>query len=216
MSNPVSVLKQISDAYRSPDGQGVLIAGKIVVAGTGEMGGQEFYIEDLDRAGGFRVAGSVPVEEGDVVTVGGALQSESGERSILATNITVTNQLLTCLKPMFARTSSIGGGNWGPNTPGVTGGTGLRNLGLLVRVCGSVTYVGDSSEPFFYIDDGCGLSDGSGHRGMRVECRQIPKPALGWSVDITGISSCLQLNGSVIRTVKARRSTDISTLLLRF
>lgn len=216
VSNAVSMLKTISDAYGSPDGQGVHIAGRIVVAGTAEMGGNEFYIQDSNRAGGFHVSSSVPVAEGDVVTIDGTLESESGERSIAATDVTVTDQLLTLLKPMCVRSSAIGGGSFSANTPGVTDGTGLRNLGLLVKVSGGVTYVGDAGETFFYIDDGCALSDGSGHTGLRIECRDLPKPAMRSVVCITGISSCRELNASVIRTVKARRGTDISTIFSGF
>jgi len=210
VSNLVSVLQHVSDAYRSPDGQGVSISGRVVVAGTAEMGGQEFYIEDTSRAGGFRVSSSLPVDEGDIVTILGYLTSQSSERSITATNVSVTDQLLTPLRPLFTRTAGIGGGDWGSYTPGVTGGTGLRNLGLLVKVAGKVTYVGGPDEPFFYIDDGCKLSDGSGHIGLRVECGSLPKPALEYWATVTGVSSCRELNGSVIRTLKARRAADIS------
>ena len=211
VSNPVSVLQHVSDAYRSPDGQGVSISGRVVVAGTAEMDAQEFYIEDTSRAGGFRVSSSFPVDEGDIVTILGYLTSQSSERSITATDVSVTQQLLTPLRPLFTRTAGIGGGDWGPNTPGVTGGTGLRNLGLLVKVAGKVTYVGGPDEPFFYIDDGCALSDGSGHTGLRVECRNLPKPGPESWAAVTGVSSCRELNGSVIRTLKARRAADISS-----
>ena len=87
----------------------------------------------------------------------------------------------------------------------------MRNLGLLVKVAGKVTYVGGSNEPFFYMDDGCKLSDGSGHTGLRVECRNLPKPGLGFWATVTGVGSCCELNGSTIRTVKARRAEDISS-----
>lgn len=207
--NPISALRVIADAFPCADQQGVHCSGQAVTASTTEMGGTEFYIQETSGSCGIRVAWSKPVTEGDVVTIAGTLITESGERTIRADMVQVDNQLLTPLAPIGLPNRTVGGGNFGPNTTGVTGGKGLRNLGLLVTTWGRTTYIGGVDENFFYIDDGSRLSDGSGRVGLRIECRSLLKPALGVFVRVTGISSCELLGEKTVPTIKVRRQTDI-------
>jgi uncharacterized protein (TIGR03790 family) len=209
VENPVSNLVSISDAYHSPDGQGVRITEKVVTAGTLEMGGGEFYVEDHTRAGGIRIVSSQILEEGDVVSIVGDLVTENGERSVAATEVQTDEHLLTRLAPVQMQNRAVGGGDVNDQTRGITGAVGLRNLGLLIKTWGRVTYVGGVDEPFFYIDDGSRLVDGSGHVGIKILSRGIPKPEIGRWVSVLGVSSCEQRDTSVVRVVKLRRPTDI-------
>lgn len=206
--NPVSVLRALSDALPCADTQGVECTEKIVTAGTIEMGGSEFYVQEANGTCGFRVISDEIVSEGDVVNISGALVTDSGERSIQADEDGVDDveQVLTLLKPVGLPNRSIGGGNIGENTAGVTGGKGLRNIGLLVKTWGKVTYVGDD---FFYIDDGSRLDDGSGYIGLKVNCRDLCKPALYGNVTVTGISSCEEVDEKTIPVLKLRRQSDL-------
>ena len=212
VENPISNLTVIADAFPSCDGQGVRATEKVVTVGTAEMGGGEFYIEEPDRSSGIRIISTEQVNEADVVNIEGDLTTESGERSISATSVAVVHQLLTPLKPFAMPNGALGGGDLTPDTKGVTGGVGARNVGLLVTTWGRVTYVGGADEEFFYIDDGSGLEDGSGHVGVKVGCRDLEKPQLGWLVTVTGLSACEELGDCVIRLLKPRRQSDISPI----
>lgn len=211
VQNALSKLATIADAFPAADGQGVLATAKPVVAGTEDMGGGEIYVEELNYTGGMRVITTVPVEEGDLVTVSGPLTTEMGERSISGTSVIVVNHLVTPISPVMLPNKAVGGGNLNAQTLGVTGGTGLRNIGTLVRTWGVVTYVGTSEESFFYIDDGSDLDDGSGHSGLRIRLMRqgITKPQLHSKLVVTGVASSLAVGERRIPTLKPRRQSDI-------
>lgn len=211
--NPVSVLRVISDALPCADEQGLQCTEKIVTAATVAMGGTEFYVQEADRSSGIRVISTTPVTEGDLVNIAGAVVTDSGERSIRADTVQIGQRLLTPLKPVGMPIKWIGGGDFGANTKGVTGGKGLRNIGLLVTTCGTTTYIGGVGEDFFYIDDGSRLNDGSGHVGLKVECRDLTKPALDAKVRITGISSCEDTGVRVIPMLKVRTESDVKVMM---
>lgn len=212
ITNPVSMLHAISEAFPSPDGQVVLTVPKIVTAGTAEMGGKEFYIEESNRSCGIRVASTVAVREGDMVVVSGPLATTSGERSVEANDVQIQPDPGTPLSPIGMVINMVGGADICANTKGITGGWGPRNIGLLVKTCGKTTYIGGENEDFFYVDDGSGLKDGSGHIGVKIRCRDLVKPALGVNVLITGISSCEDIGVRIIPTIKVRRQSDVKVM----
>ena len=207
--NPVSPLRVVADAFGCEDQQGIICSDVVVTTSTEDMGSAEFYVQELNGSSGVRVIWTGQVSEGDVVSIEGMLVTQNGERSILADSVIIENQLLTPPGPRGMVNKSVGGGDFCPNTPGVTGGAGLRNLGLLIKSWGRVTYVGDETEDFFYIDDGSRLDDESGHVGLRVKSRHLMKPAVGRYVAVTGISSCQAVGSRIIPVIKVRRQGDI-------
>jgi hypothetical protein len=118
--------------------------------------------------------------------------------------------------PLGVTGRTIGGGSLNAYTPGVAGGVGLNNIGLLVRMCGRVTFK-DEVNKFFYIDDGYGRSDGSGHLGVRVSYDNLavsesfsPPSEENAFVAVTGISSTVVINNLVHPNLLPRRSVDMS------
>ena len=115
--------------------------------------------------------------------------------------------------PLGVTSRDIGGGALNQYTPGVESGKGLNNIGLLVRMWGRVTFV-DSTNKFFYIDDGCGREDGSGNKGVRVSYDNLAlgetfsPPAQYSYVAITGISSTVMINTKVQPNLRPRRDAD--------
>ncbi len=208
IANPVSSLRRIADAFSCSDQQGVKCSGQVVTASTDDMGGCEFYVQEKDGTSGIRVIWDKPVGEGDAVAITGILVTDRGERSIRASSVDVGNQLRTIPRPRGMPNWSVGGGDLNCNTRGVTGGVGLRNIGLLICTWGRTTYVGSDDEDFVYIDDGSRLDDGSGHVGLRVKCCNFSKPAAGAFVAVTGVSSCEDLGGRLIPVVKTRKQGD--------
>ncbi len=125
--------------------------------------------------------------------------------------------------PLAMNNKAIGGGPLNDFTPGVTNGTGLNNIGLLVRTTGKVTYV-DTTNKFFYIDDGSALEDGTTNAlgelvlGVRVSYANLAPgasficPSFGTYWAITGISSTTQISVSggdvIIPTLRPRNNAD--------
>ncbi len=201
----------LKDAKLSPDGAPADITGAIVT----RTGAGIFYAEAPDRSIGIRVsyAGTAPAE-GDQVSISGFLSTTSeGERVIQASQVVTTGAAL--IKSLHVQTDSLGGQSWSYNSSngsgqqGVTGATGLNNIGLLMTVTGRVTAVPDASA--FYLDDGCSLNDGSGFSGVRVslEGAGITPPALGSDVTVTGISSCYLTEGVENRRVLLYKASDV-------
>src|SRR5690606_30155191 len=93
----------------------------------------------------------------------------------------------------------------GAGQQGITGASGLNNIGLLVTTWGTVTWIGDG---YLYLDDGSGLRDGTGPVGIRV----IYDPTgygVGDYLNVRGISSCFSTGNSVARQILIRSMDDI-------
>jgi len=100
---------------------------------------------------------------------------------------------------------------------GVAGGAGLNNIGLLVKTWGKVTFV-DTTNKFFYIDDGYGRLDGSGHTGIRCSYGYlagvtITPPAQNAYVSVIGVISTVVIDTKVQPNIRPRRQTDIDDSL---
>ncbi len=105
------------------------------------------YIESDNRVSGIRVdtdtsaSGLTNTDVGEIVTVDGTVQQDSAAQEIYiqAASITPTGQTYT-IQPLGLTNKSAGGGSavgsGGNGQVGVAGGTGLNNIGLLVRTTG--------------------------------------------------------------------------------
>ncbi len=78
---------------------------------------------------------------------------------------------------------------------GIADAPGLNNIGLRARIVGKVTYAGTDT---YYIDDGYGASDGSGHTGVRVRSLGSRVPSVDEHVRVDGIISCVK-EGDIIQ-----------------
>ncbi|MHB9035785.1 MAG: carboxypeptidase-like regulatory domain-containing protein [Armatimonadota bacterium] len=136
----------LADAKKMADGSSVFVSNMVVTAVFDGF----FYIEDQDRHSAIKVLGSASV--GNVVSVRGTMATSEGERAINAASVDVIGGSGILLQPLGMTNKALGGGDE-INNPGVTGGTGLNNLGLLVRTTGSVVGVTGST---LTIDDGSG------------------------------------------------------------
>jgi len=201
----VNVLKtSVYQVKSSENGASVTLTGKVVSAGPAEFTGI-MYIQEPDRSSGLKVElGSAQTDAtiGSFVTVIGALQTLAGERTITNPAVTVTGSG----NPPSALSMvnrDVGGSALNSYTPGVTGGVGLNNIGLLVCVWGRVTTIGSD---YFYLDDGSGLSGGL---GLKIITGTLAKPGSSQYAVAVGISS-VEVDGSIVRPViRARREGDL-------
>ena len=204
-SPPVHSLKE------APETAPVYVTGKTVTAGNNQFT-SAFYIQDEDCSSGIKVFGSpITVSEGSGVDVFGTLDSLYTERMITNPAVYPRTALYT-VDPLGVATKYLGGEALNANTPGVTGGHGLHNTGLLVTVWGKVTF-SDNVAGYFYVDDGCKRQDGSGNLGVRVDCTNRPAslslPSKDQHVVVTGISSRMMIGSDYVPTIRPRKQQDI-------
>jgi hypothetical protein len=124
------------------------------------------------------------------------------------------------IEPLAMTNAAIGGGELNAYTPGVEGGTGLNNIGLLIKTWGQVTFVNDvivtEADKYFYIDDGTGRLDGSGHTGIRCSYGELASgapavtvPTVGTYKFVTGVISTVLISSKIQPNLRARGGTDI-------
>jgi len=196
--------------------------------------GNVFNVQMPGHAGGLLVAvpeetGLAGVRRGDRVDLEGILgvSTFTGETYLSTYSLPLVRQHGEPPRPIFMRTSALGGAALAPGTPderpGVTkpAGQGTYNKGLLVRIAGRVTHVNYFNR-FFYLDDGCLLEDGYGAYGVRVSYdyqdpwgggEPVQPPDLGSIVVATGICSSEIWQGETIRLVKLRGAEDVQVIL---
>jgi Tol biopolymer transport system component len=206
----------ISLIKAQPDGTNVGVDGKVVTAGNDQFTSMIYILED-DRSSGIKVYGAAgTIRQGDKVDVVGVMSTESTERMITSPTVTLYTGPFPEPKALSLPTTCVGGASLNNYTPGVAGGLGVHNTGLVVQVWGRVTYVNATSK-YFYVDDGCGKLDGSGYMGVQALCAGRPLgatpitlPALNSYVTVTGISSRKLLSGSTyIPIIRPRTQSDI-------
>jgi hypothetical protein len=147
--------------------------------GTVPSVSSSFYIEDANRAAGICVVKSgyapMPGKKANVVGKIGTLTS--GEKCIYAD--TITDAPDTAVAPLAMTNKSLVGGQAGLQ-PGVDGGYGLNNIGLLSRTTG---FVDNSYGNSFNIYDGSGVKV----RVILTDSSLLP--VAGSYVVVTGVCS---------------------------
>ena len=147
------------------------------------------YVQDIDRTAGIRVAAADPtIAVGDKVDVTGNITTRTlsgvpSERQISSAAITKSGTYTAV--PVAMKCASVGGGPAGPLVPGVVGGSGLNNMGLLVKIAGRVTWKLNDA---IWVDDGSKIADPSGRTGVLVKCPDSNVPvSVGDMVSAVGV-----------------------------
>lgn len=165
-------------------------------------------IED-DRVLGLLVQPrQTPPSHGSRADIGGVMATNANGERYLDAWVTVQTGVGDP-KPIGMIAAALGGShwNWDPATgrgqQGATGIPGLNNVGMFVRIWGTVTYCQGT---VMYVDDGSGARDNSTYRGVRVEL-PVPSPIEpGWldkHVRVDGVSSCFRAGDNVHRMIRA-------------
>ncbi len=175
---------KISDLWPLSNGPYYCLTGKTV---TGVVG-DSFWIEETDRCAAVKVAwtGTMPVQD-HTVDVTGALGLDSDGQRVLTASAVTDLGAGTPIKPLGVVEKSAGGSAVNGDTPSISGGKGLYNIGMLVRIAGAAGGA-DTSDPnnqFFYLDDGSGLTDGP-NNGIKVLCGSVTPPSYG-DKTVTGL-----------------------------
>ena len=204
------VVTNIADVKLLADGILISTTGKIVTSGVGDFS-NFFYIEDPARISGIRVAAPpsavVNIARGSVVNVIGTLGTTAfGERQLVGPLVIISSSTAP-LAPLGMNNRSIGGGDLGnahSGQIGVTGGSGVNNVGLLVSTWGRVVEV-DSG--YVLVDDGGGP--------VRVDTTTLAsQPLKGSYINVIGISSLYvdTYTADYLRLILPRNNKDIQKL----
>lgn len=205
IADPV-VCSSVSDAKSHPDGTLVSVGGKVATSAIGDFAGF-FYVEEADRSSGIRV--SIPPDDvaglarGSVVNVIGTLGTTAhAERELTGPMVIIVGSI-TPVKPLGMINRSLGGANLGAppeGQAGVTGGSGLNTVGLLVTTWGRVSYLPGG---VLAIDDGSRVV-------VRIDSSTLSTlPADDSYVFVTGVSSLWKSAGILDRLVLPRGDADI-------
>ncbi|MFQ3549814.1 MAG: alpha-L-arabinofuranosidase C-terminal domain-containing protein [Armatimonadota bacterium] len=191
------------------------------------------YVQDQNRTAGIRVkTDNNNFEVGDIVRVVGEVDRSEPEIAIAAESITLISKNFS-VKPMGMNNKTVGGGSTDGGQAGVWSwevvedennpenfidvwmcADGLNNIGLLVKTWGKVTHIGDG---YMYIDDGSDLNDDPANcqnptRGIKVICDASGFQAGVDFVAITGISSCYERDGYLVRQIITRLNSDVQKI----
>lgn len=174
---------RISDAMNNPDGTQVFFGlCKTITA----VFGTYFYIEEPDRTRGIRVEASTTRSVGECVRLSGTLRGSTGERYL--TDIQELSAAPGIApRPLMLRANMLGGKAPNVYTSGIAGAPSPYNVGLLVRVAGTVASHTTGS---FLLDDGSGKT-------VKVYSGKVV--ADGDTVGVTGVC-CVESEAPVIQT----------------
>jgi len=169
-----------------------------------------FYLEDGNRIGAIRVQGKPAPDPqplmpnvNDPITADGVLDVLNGNLTLTDATWAYTNGIGP-VTPLFMAGKTLGGSQLGLQ-PAVKDGTGLCNIGLLVKIAGRITY---QAQGVAYLDDGSGLNDGNtlGENGSAVLGVKIILPPgeiiSGSRAVLTGISCIDTVNAQRVRAVR--------------
>lgn len=202
--NDMSSLTKISQAFAYPDGQRVRLTSKEVTAAGGAVG-DGFYIEDADRSAGIMVKSLDSVTEGSNVNVEGTMATIGGERVLTNPIVSLSTDLRSTgahVKPVGMRSIAMGGcynGKW-------MAGRGLQTNGLLVKIWGVVTSVGNG---WFTIDDGSRRQSITGIRGVKIYIGTGTCPQLSSWIAVTGVCGSEAVGTDITPIMRTRRDSDI-------
>lgn len=163
-----------------------------------------FYVEEYDRSAGIGVhySGTAP-HLGDLLYLSGCVSSlPSGERVFVADTMQVVGELADAAqaRPVLLHNRAVGGTAVCAYTPGVTGGTGMNTIGLLVTTSGRVTRVESGR---FFLSDGHTVEVGVVVEGSLT----VPQPDS--YVLVSGIATMDETHAPMIRP---RSGTDLIDL----
>ena len=174
------------------------------------------YVEDPNRTSGIRVAHpGTGYSLGNRINVSGTISTRTmngypSERQISGPTLAWVSGG-TPLKPLAMNCETVGGAGVSPYMPGVSGGIGTNNIGLLVKIAGKVTLVLGN---YVYLDDGGDIDNGDGTVGVMVESPSTPTVVTGNIVSATGIVQGSIPSGSTEnrRYIKLRSGGDLNLI----
>ncbi len=201
----------IDQAKYSKPSSNVVLTGLVVSAVFQDCA----YAQDSNIPMGIKIQGRQLLAIGDCIDICGSIGMIGSEKIVSPNEIKVYSSD-NSLFPLGMNNKSIGGGDWmydpilGYGQKGITGASGLNNIGLLVKTWGKVTSVDPVTPPakpaWFTIDDGSGVD-------LKVAIPSyidLPVIVPKEYVAVTGIASCEESGDNLFRLLKIRKQDDVT------
>ncbi len=201
---PTGYVGNVAGARLYQDGTRVTLCSVFVTASFDNC----IFVEQYDRTAGMKIETASPLglSLGQLVQINGRLGKLGGERTISRAQVSPVAGSSTTLKALSMPCNAVGGGALNAANPGVTGGAGLYNIGLLVKVCGRSLQRGQDC---FYVNDGSIAPQVSGTPGLKILWNGTGIPDDGRAVLVTGVVD-VETDGQIVRPVlRPRIASDI-------
>ncbi len=172
------------------------------------------WIEEADRSASLALSGSSGVFEGHIVKVSGRLEVSGNYRILADPRLWVIGQV-SVPSPYSMAQRYLGGAPLNGQTPGVTNGVGLYNIGQLVTVYGKVTTVVAPTltmPGYVFADDGSALQGFNNEPGVKILTDSWPQPSPQWFISATGIVEIESFSGATKPIIHIRNANDIVRL----
>lgn len=185
------------------EGTHVVLEGVVVTAAFNYW----FYVESPDQSAGLKVMSASKPSVGDILDIDGYMYADEIERMVDPV-ISITLVGSGGVEPVYMTNLALGGAN-NPIIPGPTGGTGLNNIGLLVKVSGKILSTGTYH---IVIDDGSKVPYVGTQKGVRIAVTAPHSFTTGSQVMVTGISGLYQDGLYLRRMIFTRSNSDVQVL----
>ena len=195
----------VGKAKTRTDGTLVWLADVVVT----KIIGNDFFVQDKDRAAGVRVVvsgGTPSVAVNTLVSLTGTVGTAGAERILNVALADITAGAAFTAVPLQTRSSDAGGDK-------VASGVGLPDDGLLATVAGKVTETDFYS--YVYLDDGSVVANDSTTpvKGIKIDLTTstigiVPLP--DQYAKVTGVVRALQAGDKVIPVIQPRDDADIA------
>ncbi len=195
----------VGKAKTRTDGTLVWLADVVVT----KIIGNDFFVQDKDRAAGVRVVvsgGTPSVAVNTLVSLTGTVGTAGAERILNVALADITAGAAFTAVPLQTRSSDAGGDK-------VASGVGLPDDGLLATVAGQVTETDFYS--YVYLDDGSVVANDSTTpvKGIKIDLTTstigiVPLPEQ--YAKVTGVVRALQAGDKVIPVIQPRDDADIA------
>lgn len=196
--------QSIGQLKEKDDLSGAVVRSKVVTRTLSPGGLGDIYIQDGDWTGGIKVVNAPVVNEGDLLTISGRISTVNGERQLNAVEV-IPEGTASVPAPLFVRGTAVGGAALG-SQPGISGGIGVNNVGLLARVVGRLTEYGVDllGNLYYRLDDGSGIFYGTASvPGVKV-LGFAPSANLGDYISAVGIIGAETDGENVVPVIRLR------------
>ncbi len=200
----VQAPNKIGEAKTKADNAQVALVDVVVTASTAS----EFVVQEQDRSAGIRVISTANPPVNTLVTVSGLMGTEGPERVLNAQPADASVGAAYSPNSLYTTQSRLGGSL-------ATGGSGLSDDALLVRIAGKVT-AWDVIAGVIYVDDGSNVLNDTPNQtqtsavaGIKVKTDAIPS-SIGDPVIVTGIVRLEKVGANIIPRIDPRDSSDVN------
>ncbi len=193
----------LGDAKAAAVGTSVLVDEAVCTANFGDHA----YVQSIDGASALRLNGNLDAKQGDIITFWGKASFTGPQKSIDGAGGAVIPGDAT-VKPFGMLSRDLGGQPLPGQVDMVANQSGVNTLNAYVTICGRIT---DAGEGYCYLDDGSGITDAAGNKGVKIIFADPGLTLLeGMIISVWGIVETEQVGGVWTPVIRQVGASDFS------